>query len=49
VLLFFGDPEGEAREALGEDAYESAHSEGHAMTVDEAWAYLLEFETSPAG
>jgi predicted ATPase/class 3 adenylate cyclase len=38
----FGDPEAEARAALGDEEYERVWAEGHAMTMDEAVAYALE-------
>jgi predicted ATPase/class 3 adenylate cyclase len=39
---FFGDPEGEARRALGEEAYERARAEGYSMSPDQARAYALD-------
>jgi hypothetical protein len=39
----FGDPEGAARAALGDDAFERAHAEGYAMTIDQARSYATEF------
>jgi hypothetical protein len=38
----FGDPEGNARRALGEQAYERARSEGYSMSPDQAKAHTLE-------
>jgi len=42
VLDFFGDPEAEARAALGDEAFERAHAEGYAMTMEQARAYAME-------
>jgi tetratricopeptide (TPR) repeat protein len=42
LLARFGDPEGDARRALGEAAYERARTEGYSMTPDEARAYALD-------
>lgn len=39
---FFGDPEGDARRALGEEGYERARAEGYSMTPDQARAYALD-------
>jgi predicted ATPase/class 3 adenylate cyclase len=38
----WGDPEADARRALGEDAYQSARAEGYAMDSETAVAYALE-------
>jgi tetratricopeptide (TPR) repeat protein len=40
----WGDPEGDARGALGDEAYQRARAEGYAMTMDEAVAYANEQE-----
>jgi predicted ATPase/class 3 adenylate cyclase len=37
-----GDPEVEARKALGDQAFEAVRAEGYAMTLEEAVAYALE-------
>jgi predicted ATPase/class 3 adenylate cyclase len=37
-----GDPEAQARAALGEEAFERAHAEGYAMTMAQARAYAVE-------
>ena len=42
ALTRFGDPEGEARAALGDEAFDRAHAEGYAMTMDQARAYAVE-------
>jgi predicted ATPase/class 3 adenylate cyclase len=42
VLPFFGDPEADARQALGDEEYEEARAEGYAMSFDEAVAFALE-------
>ena len=39
---FFGDPEGDARRALGDEGYERARAEGYSMTPDQARAYALD-------
>jgi predicted ATPase len=44
-LTQFGDPEGAARAALGDEAFERAHAEGYAMTVDQARFYANEAAT----
>jgi predicted ATPase/class 3 adenylate cyclase len=41
-LRQFGDPEGAARAALGDDAFEHAHAEGYAMTIDQARSFANE-------
>jgi predicted ATPase/class 3 adenylate cyclase len=41
-LRQFGDPEGAARSALGDEAFERAHAEGYAMTIDQARSYANE-------
>jgi non-specific serine/threonine protein kinase len=38
----WGDPEADARKALGDEAYERAWTEGYALTTEEAISYLLE-------
>jgi predicted ATPase/class 3 adenylate cyclase len=38
----WGDPEQDAHQALGEDAYEKARAEGYAMDTDTAVSYALE-------
>jgi predicted ATPase/class 3 adenylate cyclase len=43
----FGDPEGAARAALGDDAFERAHAEGYAMTIDQARSYATEVVAAP--
>ena len=43
----FGDPEGAARAALGDDAFERAHAEGYAMTIDQAGSYANEVVAPP--
>jgi predicted ATPase/class 3 adenylate cyclase len=40
--LVFGDPEADARAALGDEEFEHAWAEGYAATVDEAVAHALE-------
>jgi tetratricopeptide (TPR) repeat protein len=45
ALQHFGDPEGNARTALGDEAFERAHANGYAMTMDEAWSYVTEEST----
>ena len=42
-----GDPEGEARAALGDEAFELARAEGYAMTMEQAHAYALELARRP--
>ena len=39
---FFGNPEEIVRTALGDEAFARAHAEGHAMTQDQARAYVRE-------
>jgi tetratricopeptide (TPR) repeat protein len=46
-LTQFGDPEGAARAALGDEAFEHAHAEGYAMTVDQARFYASEAAARP--
>jgi predicted ATPase/class 3 adenylate cyclase len=41
---FFGDPEPDARAALGEEEFERAWAEGYASTLDEAVALALEID-----
>jgi predicted ATPase/class 3 adenylate cyclase len=43
----FGDPEGAARAALGDEAFERAYAEGYAMTVDQARSYANEVAARP--
>jgi predicted ATPase/class 3 adenylate cyclase len=45
ALRHFGDPEGDARRALGDEAFKRIHSEGYAMTMDEARSYVTEEST----
>jgi hypothetical protein len=42
ALSFFGDPEAQARAALGDEAFDRAHAEGYAMTMSQARAYAVE-------
>jgi predicted ATPase/class 3 adenylate cyclase len=42
ALSAFGDPEAQARAALGDEAFERAHAEGYAMSEEQARAYILE-------
>jgi predicted ATPase/class 3 adenylate cyclase len=42
ALSFFGDPEAQARAALGDEAFDRAHAEGYAMSMEQARAYVLE-------
>jgi predicted ATPase/class 3 adenylate cyclase len=44
-LRHFGDPEGAARAALGDEAFERAHMEGYAMTADQVRSYAIEAAT----
>jgi hypothetical protein len=44
VIAFFGDPEPDARAALGDEEFEQARAEGYAATVDEAVALALEID-----
>jgi tetratricopeptide (TPR) repeat protein len=41
VLPLFGDPEGDARRALGDEEYERAWAEGYAMSLDDAVAFAI--------
>jgi hypothetical protein len=43
--LAFGDPEADARAALGDEEYERAWAKGYSSTVDEAVAFALEGST----
>ena len=43
----FGDPEPDARAALGDEEFERAWAEGYASTVDEAVAFALERSIDP--
>jgi predicted ATPase/class 3 adenylate cyclase len=43
-----GDPEGAARKAIGDDAFEQRRAEGQAMSVDEGVAYALSGDDPPA-
>ena len=47
VVSQFGDPEGDARAALGDAAFERAHAEGYAMTLDQARSCAFEVATRP--
>jgi hypothetical protein len=49
IVTHFGDPEGDARAALGDEAFERAHAEGYAMTVDQARSYVIEGATRSDG
>jgi hypothetical protein len=42
MLPFFGDPEADARRALGDVGYERAWAEGYAMSLDDAVAFADE-------
>jgi predicted ATPase/class 3 adenylate cyclase len=42
ALSFFGDPEAQAREALGDDEFDRAHAEGYAMTMEQGRSYARE-------
>jgi predicted ATPase len=44
----FGDPEGETRALLGDEEFEAARSEGHAMTLDEITDEALNMDRPPA-
>ena len=46
-LTQFGDPEGAARAALGDEAFERAHAEGYVMTVGQARLYASEAAARP--
>ena len=46
-LAQFGDPEGAARAALGDEGFERAHAEGYAMTMDQARFYVNEVAARP--
>ena len=41
ILLLMGRSLSSARDALGPEVFEEAHSEGRAMTTDEGVAYAL--------
>jgi hypothetical protein len=41
LLRRLGDPEGDARRALGEEAFERARAEGQAMAMEQAVSYAL--------
>jgi predicted ATPase/class 3 adenylate cyclase len=45
----WGDPASDARQALGEDAYDRARAEGYAMDTDSAVAYASEAVTTSIG
>jgi predicted ATPase/class 3 adenylate cyclase len=47
VVTHFGDPEGDARAAMGDEAFERAHAEGYTMTLDQARSYAIEVATRP--
>jgi tetratricopeptide (TPR) repeat protein len=40
-LSFLGDPEADARQALGDEDYERAWAQGYAMSLDDAVAYAI--------
>jgi tetratricopeptide (TPR) repeat protein len=42
VAQIIGDPESQAREAMGDEAYERAHAEGYAMTTTQARTFAAE-------
>jgi predicted ATPase len=42
--LVFGDPEADARAALGDEEFEQARAEGYAATIEEAVALALEID-----
>jgi predicted ATPase/class 3 adenylate cyclase len=42
AITFFGDPEPDARAALGDEEFERAWAEGYSSTVDEAVAFALD-------
>jgi predicted ATPase/class 3 adenylate cyclase len=42
LIAHMGDPDAEAREGLGDEAFEAARAEGYAMTMEEAVAFALE-------
>jgi predicted ATPase/transcriptional regulator with XRE-family HTH domain len=44
----FGDPEGETRALLGDEEFEAARTEGHAMTLDEITDEALNMDRPPA-
>jgi hypothetical protein len=46
VLAYFGDPEATAGAVLGAEAYELAHAEGYAMTLNQARAYAIQCPSS---
>ncbi|MEX1169410.1 MAG: tetratricopeptide repeat protein [Chloroflexota bacterium] len=41
LLRRMGDPEGDARRAIGDEAFERARAEGKAMAIEEAVSYAL--------
>ena len=47
LTAYFGDPEENARAALGDEAFARAHAEGYAMTNDQTRAYAREIAGSP--
>jgi class 3 adenylate cyclase len=47
VLAHFGDPEAAARAALGDEAFDRAHVEGYAMTMDQVRSYAIEVVARP--
>jgi predicted ATPase/class 3 adenylate cyclase len=42
LAQIIGDPEAQAREAMGDEAYERAHAEGYAMTMAQARTFAAE-------
>jgi predicted ATPase/class 3 adenylate cyclase len=44
LMAKLGDPDTDARRALGEEAFERAHGEGYAMTIEEGVSYALQEE-----
>jgi hypothetical protein len=42
ALNFFGDTEQQVRAMLGDEAFERAHAEGYAMTMEQARSYTAE-------
>ncbi len=44
----FGDPEAETRALLGDEEFEAARTEGHAMTLDEITDEALNMYRPPA-
>ena len=48
ISRLFGDPEGETRALLGDEEFEAARTEGHAMTLDEITDEALNMDRPPA-